>query len=164
MIRLKYFFLILAIFFCGCSDAATKEKVPDLACPYVLPAEKDVPVGWEILGKIPADKLQLKSAGMIYGNATTEKNRLTGAVERVFAEEIIDEWEQVNGHYQAETEYPEIHDENSLKCTYGRSEFDSLDEKRNVVLLIPIPPKKSASCVFIKRKAEPSLEARCEVK
>ena len=160
---LKYF-LYFVVTYCGCSDAAPKEKMSDLACPYIFPSEKDFETDWVTLGQMPTEKLQLRTAGIIYGNATEEKIRLAGVKNRVFSEETIDEWNHVNDTYQASTEYSEKHDENSLMCTYGRSYEESTYSDRNVVLLIPLPPKKAFTCLFIKRKVEPNIEASCKVK
>ena len=66
--------LLISLPFCGCAGAAPKEKINELACPYVLSAEKDFPANWVALGKITTDRLQLREIGIIDGNAIEEKN------------------------------------------------------------------------------------------
>ena len=161
--KLINYFIFLSIFaYCNFSYATPKEKLSNLACPYILPAEKDFPAGWEFLGKIPTDKLRLRATGINYGNAAEEKIRLSK--DRIFAEETIEEWEHINNTYQAVTEYAENHNENSLICTYSRTFKESFDANLNVVLLIPLPKDKALNCLFIKRHVEPEVEASCKVK
>lgn len=157
--------MYLSIFsYCGCSDAAPKEKNLELACPYILPAEKDLPVGWEIIGKIPSDKLQLQQVGIIDGNATVEKKRVSLTQDRMFTEEMIDEWEDFKDRSEAHVEYDINHTENSLKCIYAKSYKETFDVNLHVVLLVPLPKNKELDCLLVRRDVEPKHEISCKVK
>lgn len=150
--------------FCVYADATPKEKIPELACPYILPAEKDFPASWVTLGKITVDRLQLREIGIIDGNATAEKKRVSEAKERMFTDYIMDEWKDFDDRSESVAEYDESHSENALKCTYGKTIADSNDVNRNVVLLIPLPLKKSVTCLAIRRDVDPTHEISCKVK
>lgn len=160
---LKYC-LPLSFVFCGCADATPKEKIPELSCPYILPAEKDFPASWVTLGKITVDRLQLREIGVIDGNAAEEKQRVLEANERMFTDDIMDEWKDFDDRSESVAEYDESHSENALKCTYGKTIADSNDVNRNVVLLIPLPLKKSVTCLAIRRDVDPTHEISCKVK
>lgn len=162
--KLQKYLLTLSIVFCGCTDAAPKVQVSELACPYILPAEKDFPASWVTLGKITEGKLQLREMGIIDGNAAKEKQRVIEAKERMFTDEMIDEWESFGDRSESIAEYDETHGENALKCTYGRTIAESNDETKNVVLLIPLPVKKPVTCLLVRRDVDPTHEISCKVK
>lgn len=162
--KLLKYCLYISISFCGCTDAAPKEKISELSCPYILPAEKDFPISWVTLGKISGDKFQLRAIGIIDGNAAEEKKRVLEAKERMFTDEIFDEWQTFKDRSEAIAEYDETHSENSLKCTYGRTQEESFDETKNVVLLIPLPVKKPVTCLLVRRDVDPTHEISCKVK
>ena len=154
----KYLLYISVFTYCGCSDAAPKEKTSDLRCPLTLPAEKDMLAGWQTVGKIPAEKLPLKSIGIISPDTSDIS-------KRIFSEEIIEEWETVNHADQAVEEYDATHENLMLKCIYARSYSEaSNDNDKNVVILIPLPPKKAFTCLLIRRPINPEFEASCKVK
>ena len=159
---LKYC-LYISFSFCGCADAAPKAKAPELACPYILPEEKDFPTSWVTLGKISSDKFQLRAIGIIDGNATEEKKRVLEAKERMFTDEIFEEWQTFKDRSEVVAEYDSNHSENSLKCIYGRTQEEAFDENKNVVLLIPLPVKKPVNCVLVRRDVDPTHEISCKV-
>lgn len=164
MKSLKYY-LYIACAICGCADATPKEKIPELTCPYILPAEKDFPASWVTLGKIPSERVQLRETTIIYGNAKEEKERVTIAKERIFSDDMIDEWDDFKDSSVATSEY--YADRNldmSMKCTYGRTQYESFDINLNVVLLIPLPPKKDVTCLLVRRDVDPTHEISCKVK
>lgn len=158
------YFLSLPFVFCGCADATTKNKVSELSCPYILPAESDFPTSWVTLGKVTGEKVQLREIGIIDGNATKEKIRISEAKERMFTDDIVDEWETFSDRSEALVEYDAKHSEKSLKCTYGKTIAESNDIYKNVVLLIPLPDKKPVSCLLVRRDIDPKYEISCNVK
>lgn len=162
--RVSYLICLSILTCCSGSDAAPKEKLLDLACPRILPAEDDLPAGWEVLGGMPADKLQLRQIGITKGNASRLKKWLSESSDRSFPEEIVDEWKVFEHGSKAVTEYPEDHDENALMCTYAKTYKESFEIKQNVVLLIPLPVKKYVTCLLVKRDVDPMVEASCKVK
>jgi hypothetical protein len=158
------YYLPISLIFCGCADAAPKEKISELACPYVLPSEKDFPASWVTLGKISGERLQLREIGIIDGNAKEEKERVLSAKERMFREDMIDEWETLGDRSESEIIYDDSHTENALKCTYGKTIAEANDVNKNIVLLIPLPAKKSVTCLAIRRDVDPTHEISCKVK
>ena len=163
MKTLKYY-LCITFFFCGCTDAAPKEKETQYTCPYILPAEKDFSPSWVTIGKVTSDKVQLRQIDIIDGNAIEEKNRVSKEKERVFSADIIDEWNSVGDRSEATAEYPENHREMSIMCTYGKTIADANDENKNVVLLVPLPIKKAVNCLLVRRDVDPTHEVSCKVK
>ncbi|MES2675418.1 MAG: hypothetical protein V4660_14345 [Pseudomonadota bacterium] len=164
IIKLLKHCLYLQVIFCCYADAAPKETISELACPYILPAEKDFPASWVTLGKITADRLQLREMGIIDGNAAEEKQRVLEAKERMFTDDMIDEWETFGDRSESVAEYDETHRENALKCTYGKTQEESFDVNLNVVLLIPLPPKKYVTCLLVRRDIDPTHKISCKVK
>jgi len=162
--KLIKYFLYSSLAFCGCSDAAPKTKIPELTCPYILPAEKDFPDAWVTLGKMSPGQYQLRAIGLIDGNAAQEKQRVLEIKERMFTEEMFDEWTKLKDRSELLAEYDEDHAENSMKCIYGRTQEESFDEKSNVILLIPLPVKKALSCLLVRRDVDPTHEISCKVK
>lgn len=162
--KLLKYCLCISCAFCSCADATPKEKISELTCPYILPAEKDFPGNWVTLGKAPIGKLQLRETAIIDGNAEEEKQRISVAKERIFSRDIIDEWEEIKDRSEAIAEYPENHREASMMCTYGRTQHESFDINLNVVLLIPLPPKKYVTCLLVRRDVDPTHEISCKVK
>lgn len=155
---LNYFMWMSLLPYCCCSNATPKTKIPDLTCPYVLPEKKYFPVGWKALGEISGDKLQLRSTGLIDGNASNVK-------DRNFTEEMIDEWNDFPSRSEALWEYDKDHEDLMLKCIYAKSYEDAFNSDiNNIILLIPLPPKKAVSCLFVRRNIEPRVEASCKVK
>lgn len=162
--KLFKYCLYLSIFFCSCADATPKEKINDLACPYVLPAEKDFPVSWITLGKVSNERLQLRQINIIDGNASEEKDRVIKDKERMFSVEITDYWVDHKDRSEALEEYSEDHSENAIMCTYGKTIAESNDVNKNVVLLIPLPIKKPVTCLLVRRDVDPTHEISCKVK
>lgn len=141
---LKYCLYISCVF-CSCAEATPKEKTSELVCPYVLPAEKDFPASWITLGKVSNDRLQLTQINIIDGNASEERDRVIKEKEKMFSADIIDYWVDHKDRSDALEEYPENHSENAIMCTYGRTQEESFDVNKNVVLLIPLPTKKTSN-------------------
>ena len=150
--------------FCGCADATSREKLNELSCPYVLPAEKEFPDSWVTLGKVSSEKLQLRQINIIDGNATKEKERVTKENQRMFSVEITDYWVDHKDRSEALEEYDEDHGENALMCTYGKTIAEANDENKNFVLLIPLPVKKPVTCLLVRRNTDPTHEISCKVK
>ena len=162
--KLLKYCLSLSFIFCGCADATPKEKIPELTCPYILPTETDFPVSWVTLGKAPIGKLQLRETTIIYGDAKEEKERVTKAKERIFSDDMIDEWDDLKDSSKATSEYyADRKFDMSMMCTYGRTQQESFDINLNVVLLIPLPSKKYVTCLLVRRDADPTHEISCKV-
>ena len=156
--------LCISFSFCGCVDAEPKKEMTELSCPYILPAEKDFPASWVVIGKSLTGKFQLRETIIIDGNASEEKERLSKTNERVFSRDIIDEWEEFKDRSEATAEYPEGHRETSIMCTYSKNQKEYTDPNLNVVLLIPLPSKKPVSCLLTRRDVDPTHEISCKVK
>ena len=86
------------------------------------------------------------------------------AGERMFTDDIVDEWVSLDGRSEAITEYDENHLENSLKCTYGKTIAEANNETKNVILLISLPVKKPITCLLVRRNIDPTHEISCKVK
>ena len=84
--------------------------------------------------------------------------------QRMFTDDIVDEWESFGDRSESVAEYDEAHRENALKCTYGKTQEESSDINKNVVLLIPLPVKKYVTCLLVRRDADPTHEISCKVK
>ena len=84
--------------------------------------------------------------------------------DRMFTEDLIDEWEDLQDRSESVAEYDEDHSEKSLKCTYGKTIAESTNIASNVVLLISLPLKKPLSCLAVRRDVDPTLEISCKVK
>ena len=159
---LKYC-LCISLSFCGCVDAAPKEKMQELTCPYILPPEKDFPATWAVVGKLSPEKWQLRETIIIDGNANEEKERISKTEERAFSREIIDEWEDFKDRSEAIAEYSEDHEEMSMMCTYSKNQKEYIDPNLNVVVFIPLPSKKPVSCLLTRRDVDPTHEMSCKV-
>ena len=158
------YWVFLSIFFCCNAIAASKQNLQELKCPYTLPPEKDFPASWVTFGKISNDRMQLREMGIIDGNAAEEKHRVIEAKERMFTDDIVDEWESFGDRSESIAEYDETHRENALKCTYSKTQEESFDINKNVVLLIPLPVKKYVTCLLVRRDVDPTHEISCKVK
>jgi hypothetical protein len=159
-----YAFYFLALLYCGCTDANPKEEQQTLACPYIFPAEKDLPSNWVTIGKIPTARLQLRETAINNGDASEEKKRVESAQEPVFSRDIIDEWEERKDRFEATAEYPQDHGNIAIMCTYAQTQKETFDPNKNLVLLIPLPAKKHISCLFTRRDIDPTHEISCTVK
>jgi len=158
------YWILLSIFFCCNAIAEAKQTPSEMKCPYILPPEKDFPANWVTFGKISSDRLQLREMGIIDGNAAEEKQRVIEAKERMFTDDIVDEWESFGDRSESVAEYDEAHRENALKCTYSKTQEESFDINKNVVLLIPLPVKKSVKCLLVRRDIDPTHEISCKAK
>ena len=162
--KLFKYCLSFSFLICGCADATPKLEVLELVCPSVLPAEKDFPASWVILGKVTSDKLLIREADFIDANATQEKERLLGVKERVFSRDSLDEWVDYDDRSEATTEYFADHADAAMMCTYSKTQKEMFDVERNVVLLIPLPPKKHLTCLIVRREVNPLYELSCRAK
>jgi|GEM_PF-1745105 len=163
MMKLLYWLSITALICCN-AIAASKPNLPELKCPYILPPEKDFPISWVVVGKAPNGKMQLRETSIIDGDAKEEKKRVLMLKKRIFSRDIIDEWESFGDRSEATAEYPANHRDMSIMCTYGRTQAESFDNNLNIVLLIPLPPKKPVSCLLTRRDVDPTHEISCNVK
>lgn len=158
-VRLISYLIFLSIFSCcSCSDAAPKVNMAALECPLTLPAKKDISSDWLIVGETTNEKLPLKSIGIIYSDTSD-------IPARNFDVEMIEEWENLKDKTQAVAEYYEDHKNIMLKCIYASSNKDAADDNvNNVVLLIPLPPKKHLVCLLTNRTIDPKFELSCKEK
>ena len=154
----KYFVYFFVIAYCSYSYATPKEKISNLACPYILPAKKDFSANWIPVGKISDESMRIRSVGIIYTKSSDIPNRN-------FSEDIIDEWEELKDRSQAVAGYDENHEDVMLKCVYAKSAKEDSDHNvNNVVLLIPLPSKKNRTCLLVRRNVSPEFEASCKIK
>ncbi|RYY77062.1 MAG: hypothetical protein EOO52_06130 [Gammaproteobacteria bacterium] len=154
---LKYWLCLTIVFYSGCSGASSKDT-QTLACPNFLSSEKSLPSSWITVGKIPNEKFLLRTIGLIYPE-------FSDLDKRNFSEEMIDEWEELEGRSQSIAEYDKDHKSMMMKCVYARSfAEDSDSDSRNVVLLIPLPQEKPVKCVLVRRDIDPTHEISCKVK
>lgn len=158
MKALKYFFYSLMLFYCGCSDATSKGDTQSLSCPQVFSTENSIPANWITVGNIPKEKFQLRTIGIIDSDTSDIPNRN-------FSEEIIDEWESLKDQSQATVAYDGSQENMMLKCVYAKSAAEDSDHNiKNMVLLIPLPVKKSVTCLAVRRDVDPTHEISCKVK
>src|SRR5690606_17849465 len=116
----KSILVCLFFSFCCSSYASFKEISQERECPYILPAQKNLLAVWGLLGDISTKQLQLRNIGVTTGNATEIKELLSARKDRVFAEDMIEDWDDVEGESPALGEYDEDFGEASLLCTYSR--------------------------------------------
>lgn len=162
--KLFKYCIYISLIFCGCADATQKEKLSELTCPAVLPAEKDFPAGWVTLGQASDDKFLIREADLISGNVLEEKKRLNGVKDRSFSSEMIDEWTEIGDRAEANIAYDADHTDLAMKCTYSKTQKEGFDSSRNVVLLIQLPAEKSIDCLLVRRDVDPQYALSCKAK
>jgi hypothetical protein len=145
---MKLFFLQILIIAsmnaCKAQEHAT--SVPHaLKCPTELNTGTPLPEGTQVYGSLPKINFPLRSAGINLGITVADPK------ERIFSEEILDDWIATPDSTYLVSEYPASHEALSLKCNYaakGTSASDS--DPKSIVLLIPLPQGKPLKCTFVR--------------
>ena len=151
----QIFFIIFL--YSGCSGAANEGGDVRFSCPHTLSSQAKLLDGWMTVGKSD-ESFKLRVIGIINQDSSDVKSRM-------FSEEIIDEWEDFEGRSESVVEYDETHENIMLKCTYARSESETSDHNtNNIILLVPLPSKKSVSCLLVRRDIDPTHEISCKIK
>jgi hypothetical protein len=76
--------------------------------PSFITAQKEFFTSWIMLGKIPTENLTLRTIGIIHP-------KFSDFNKRDFNEEIIDEWEDLEGKSQSIVEYDKDHESPMMK-------------------------------------------------
>jgi hypothetical protein len=72
--------------------------------------------------------------------------------ERVFSEEILEDWVTTPDSTYLVSEYAASHEILTLKCNYAATGASASDnDPKSIVLLIPLPQEKSLKCTFVRK-------------
>jgi hypothetical protein len=138
--------LILVVSLTACKANQKAESVSSvIQCPTELNKGAHLPENTQVFGNLPEVDFPLRSAGINLGNTADPK-------ERVFSEEILEDWISTPDSTYLVSEYPASHEILALKCNYaakGASASDS--DPKSAVLLIPLPQGKSLKCTFVRK-------------
>jgi len=136
--------LIVSMNACKAEEHATSVS-HTLRCPTELNTGTPLPEGTQVYGSLPKIDFPLRSAGINLGITADPK-------ERIFSEEILDDWISTRDSTYLVSEYPASHGALSFKCNYaakGTSASDS--DPKSIILLIPLPQGKPLRCTFVRK-------------
>ena len=126
------------------AEERTTSSTDVIKCPTELKKGATLPKSTRIFGNLPEAAFPLRRAGINLGASVDPK-------ERIFSEEILDDWISTPDSTYLVSEYDASHEALSLKCNYaaaGTSISDS--DPESTVLLIPLPQGKSLKCTFVR--------------
>ncbi|MEO6098265.1 MAG: hypothetical protein ABIW76_22385 [Fibrobacteria bacterium] len=136
--------LVVSIIACKAEQRETSES-NTVACPTEFKMGTHLPESTQVFGQLPKGNFPLRSAGINLGNTADPK-------ERVFSEEILEDWVQTPDSTYLLSEYPASHEVLTLKCNYAAKGTSASDSDPNsTVLLIPLPQGKSLKCTFVRK-------------
>lgn len=146
MIKLIFFQFLLLTSLNACK--AEERKVPlfyTIKCPTELVKGTKLPDNTQVYGNLPERIFPLRSAGINLGNSVDPK-------ERVFSEEILEDWVSTPDSTYLVSQYGASHEILSLKCNYAATGANASDsDPKSIVLLIPLPQDKPLKCTFVRK-------------
>lgn len=146
MMKSFFFPILLMISMNACKAGENTTPASNtIKCPAELKKGTQLPESTQVFGNLPDRGFPLRSAGINLGNTADPK-------ERVFSEEILEDWVSTADSTYLVSEYAASHEKLTLKCNYaatGTSASDS--DPKSTVLLIPLPQEKSLKCIFVRK-------------
>lgn len=143
----KFLFQILLVVSLNASKAEESKAQASntIKCPTELIKGTKLPDNTQVYGNLPERIFPLRSAGINLGNTVDPK-------ERVFSEEILEDWVSTPDSTYLVSQYGASHEILSLKCNYAATGANASDsDPKSIVLLIPLPQDKPLKCTFVRK-------------